>query len=340
MDSNYKLPLEINLRAMSRTQPSMAYGGGDFTAWQDTAREKLAWLLGMDKFTAVQPQLTIEHDTATAYFRDIRFRFYSEEGYSVPCHLCVPAGASAPLPLAIVLQGHSPGMYVSLGELRTERDESRIEGDRDFARRAVREGVCALALEQRCFGECGSREDGSPDCYDSAMTALLVGRTAIGERVWDIMRAIDVVSSSFSHIADTSRLICLGNSGGGTATFYAACLDKRIKIAVPSCAVCTYDESIAAIHHCACNYIPHIREYFNMGDLCGLIAPRALITVSGLKDNIFPIHGARETAEKARELYSACGAPGSFTVFEGAGGHRFYADGAWESIHKFLKGLE
>jgi hypothetical protein len=53
------------------------------------------------------------------------------------------------------------------------------------------------------------------------------------------------------------KIVITGNSGGGTASFYSACLDERIKISAPSCSFCTYDSSILDIHHCPCNQIPY-----------------------------------------------------------------------------------
>ncbi|MGI6746421.1 MAG: Abhydrolase family protein [Firmicutes bacterium ADurb.Bin300] len=328
------LPLEKELQLMSEILPAFAYDEKeDFKAWQEKARLKLSELLGMDKFIPVKPEITVEFDRITDCFREIRFRFFSEESYSVPCHLCVPLKAEKPLPLMICLQGHSPGMYISLGETQIEKDSLLIEGDRNFAVRSVKEGVCALALEQRNFGECGGK-DNKPDCYKAAMSALLIGRTTIGERVWDIMRAIDAVTEYFGGIVDKDRIGCLGNSGGGTATFYTSILEERIKLSVVSCALCSYDESIAAMHHCACNFIPHIREYFNMGDLGGLISPRKLLMVSGEKDGIFPIDGANKTFKTIKRLYTTSGVPDNCDIVTGSEGHRFYADLAWIKIHK------
>ena len=104
------------------------------------------------------------------------------------------------------------------------------------------------------------------------MATLLLGRTAIGERVWDISCLIDVITKHCSEYVDTDKIVCLGNSGSGTATFYASCLDERIFLSVPSCSVCTFDDSIMAMWHCPCNFIPGIRKYFDMGDLGCLIA--------------------------------------------------------------------
>ncbi|UKI37696.1 MAG: hypothetical protein L6V93_06205 [Clostridiales bacterium] len=68
-------------------------------------------------------------------------------------------------------------------------------------------------------------------------------------------------NNTFSDYADINKVICMGNSGGGTATYYIACLEDRVKCAMPSCAVCSYDESIVSMRHCTCNFYseyPHL----------------------------------------------------------------------------------
>lgn len=328
------MPHEHNYRILKATKASLRYSGGDFALWQKQSRAKLAELTGIGFFEKCDPQLNIEYQKQCDGFTEYRFVFQSEQGYTVPCHLLVPDGAKTSLPVFICLQGHSTGMHISLGRPKFEGDEKNIEsGDRNFAVRAVKEGFCALVLEQRSFGERGG--DPRPTCYSSSMTALLTGRTAIAERVWDVSRAIDVLEQSFPQV-DCTSIACMGNSGGGTATVYAAALDERIKLAVPSCSVCTYAESIGAVHHCACNYIPSIARYFDMGDVCGLIAPRKLVVVAGKLDGIFPIDGVNETYAIISELYRAAGCEDNCALVVGEEGHRFYADLAWPVMLKML----
>lgn len=242
----------------------------------------------------------IEYENESEHFREIRFVFQSEKDYFVPCHLLIPVGADEPLPVVICLQGHSKGMHISLGRPKFDGDEEIInDGDRDFGIRAIEEGYCALVMEQRNFGECGGTKDG-PDCFNSSMAALLIGRTTIGERVWDVQRVIDVIEEYFPQV-DSDNIMCMGNSGGGTATFYATCIDQRIKLAMPSCSVCTYEDSIVAMYHCCCNFIPDIRKYFDMGDLGGLIAPQKLVVVAGKNDEIFPKDGVKKVLKLSRE---------------------------------------
>lgn len=322
-------------------QPASRWDGKeDIRLWQAQARDTLSALLGLNRIAAyaTEPIMQIELDRIDEEMgaREIRFRFVTEERVTVPCHLVIPRGAHEPLPVVLCLQGHSKGMHISLGRPKYPGDEETCHGgDRDFCARAVKEGLCAVAIEQRCFGESGGTPNG-PDCRQASMRALLLGRTMVGERVWDIMRCIDVLCAHFSEHIDPDRILCLGNSGGGTATIYAGALDERIKVSVPSCAVCTFADSIGAMLHCECNFVPGVAEQFDMGDLCAMTAPRSLVVVSGAEDPIFPLEGAKACVEIGRAAYTAYGADDCIHHVIGNGEHRFYADDSWPTIHAAL----
>ena len=324
-----------NLDIIEKIHPEMRYDGKeDFTAWQKKAREKLAELLGMKNLRpAKNNNFTLEYTKDVDTYTEYRFTLESEVGYVFPCVMRVPKGVSGKIPVILCLQGHSKGFHISLGNPIFEGDEETISGgDRDFVVRALKEGYAAIAIEQRNFGECGGTPKG-PDCHVSSMSAIINGRTTIGERVLDVSCVIDAITERYDFL-DTDNIALMGNSGGGTATYYAACLDERIKLAVPSCAVCTYKHSIAAMKHCVCNFVPNIANYFDMGDLAGLIAPRKLIVVNGKEDNIFPEPGVIESYEIIKDMYKAAGVPDYCALVTGNGGHRFYADDAWPVIHK------
>lgn len=331
-------PLQNNLNIKDKIAPSMRYDGKqDFNEWREELRKKLIELIGIDTFVKCDPQFEIEYEKETDEYSETRFSIQSEEGYRFPAVLRVPKNVEGKIPVVICLQGHSTGFHISLGEPKYERDYASIaNGDRDFAVRIIKEGYAALAIEQRDFGECGGAGEQGPDCYISSMTALLIGRTTIAERVWDVSRAIDALEEHFDCI-DKDRIYCMGNSGGGTTTYYAACLEDRIKIAMPSCSVCTYRDSIMPQHHCACNFIPRSALYFDMGDLSALIAPRKLIVVNGKEDVIFPDDGVNETYGIIKEMYKQAGAEDNCNLVTGDGGHRFYADDAWPVFKELEK---
>ena len=301
----------------------------DFDRWRAELDAKLRELVGWTP-DPVDLDIRVEWVEDRGDYVETRFVFAAEECADVPCHLLVPKSGDAPHPVVICLQGHSSGFHISVGVPKYEGDEETIAGVRDFAVQAVREGYAALAIEQRAFGERVITLDGkewSNRCTHSSMVSLLLGRTMIGERSYDVSRAIDVLET-FDEI-DTSRIGCMGNSGGGTITWFASCLEPRIGAAMPSCYVCTFRDSIGSLHHCPDNYIPGVLRWFEMGDMAGLIAPRPLTVVAGREDGIFPIHAVEKTFARIQEIYDAAGAPDNCRLIVGDGGHRFYAPEAW-----------
>ena len=313
----------------------------DFEAWRAEVGAKLKELIG-DLPERVPINVRIEWTKETEEFKEYRFVYDSELDTSVPAHLLVPHKAKKPCPVVICLQGHSTGMHISLARPIYEKDIDSISGgDRDFALQIVKEGYAALVIEQRAFGERISERTlhRNPHyrttCHLPSMAAILLGRTMVGERTWDISRAIDAMEE-FPEI-DVERVACMGNSGGGTATYYAACLDERIKIAMPSCAVCSFSQSIGVLYHCTCNYVPSLAKYVDMGDLAALIAPRKLVVVAGAEDNGFLLPGVESEYKIIEKIYKRAGAEGSCELVIGPEGHRFYADPSW-SVFRRLSG--
>lgn len=304
---------------------------GDLGTWRAALDLRLRALVEITP-DPVDLGVRVEEESDRDGFVERRFVFTAEPGADVPCHLLLPLDRSAPHPVVICLQGHTSGMHLSLGRARTEADESMLAGGRDFGLQAVREGYGALVLEQRCFGE---RADARPPvrhwmtdgCHHASLTALLLGRTMMGERCLDVSRAIDALAT-FDDV-DHARIACMGNSGGGATTVFAACLDGRIAVAMPSCYVCSFRQSIASVDHCADNYVPGLLRYVEMGDLAGLLAPRPLVVVAGREDHLFPLAGVADAYARIERIYDRSGAGDRCRLVIGEGGHRFYPDEAW-----------
>ncbi len=300
-------------------------------------------LIGWDKM----PVPTGAPDTAVEFeedgdprFTELRFTFESEPGFRVPAHLLIPKAPSrlernGKLPVMICLQGHSTGMHISLGRAKFPGDAETIAGGRDFAVQAAGRGYIAVAMEQRGLGEL---KHGS-GCLLPASQALLLGRTLLGERIYDIGRLIDALESGFCPAADTGRIYLMGNSGGGTATWHAAAVEHRLAAVMPSCAFNLYRKSIFAMDHCICNHIPRILEYMEMPDLAMLSAPTPAVIVCGREDPIFPLDGVEEGFRTVQAVYAAAGVPDSCRLVIGPAGHRFYPDEAWPVFEELTAGL-
>jgi dienelactone hydrolase len=197
-------------------------------------------------------------------------------------------------------------------------------------------GIAALCIEQRSFGERGETKiPANFDylCHQAVVHALMLGRTLIGERVFDVDRGIDYLESRGD--VDMDRLGVMGNSGGGTVTMFASLL-PRLKLAMPSCCFSTFRQSLMSVFHCMCNFIPGLYPLADMADVVGLYAPRPVVVVAGKEDGIFPLSGARSEFARLKKIYEGLGAGDRCHLVEGNGGHRFYADDAWPVMKKMM----
>src|SRR2546426_1353553 len=130
----------------------------------------------------------------------------------------------------------------------------------------------------------------------------------IAWRVWDVMRTLDYIATRSE--LDSSRVGCMGISGGGTVTSFSTALEPRIRVAMVSGYLNTFRDSVGSLAHCIDNYVPGILNWAEMYDIAGLIAPRPLFAESGEKDNIFPIRASKESFQKVKEIYAVFGAAG------------------------------
>lgn len=297
-----------------KNTPILAYNEqNDYADWKAKVKQKYIELLGLDVIAknACDIKIEIEEVVEKEEYTRYRYVFESEKGCPVPCYLLIPSAQKEKFPVCVCLQGHTTGFHISIGEAKYEKDPASLETS-TFALDAVKNGYAALAIEQRGMGERTTlQERRGPalecGCYFTAMTALILGRTLIGERVWDVSKAIDSLDH-FKDKLDLDDITLLGTSGGGTATYYSACYDERIKVAAPTCAISSYKDSIGDWWHCSCNYIPKIAQYFDMGELAALIAPRKLLVGVGEIDPIFPLKGTKEVYSVIEKIYQKEGA--------------------------------
>ena len=309
----------------------------DFAFWKQQVAQKLKELLGMDVIgenacpVSFQIEKTLEYDT----YRFYQFSYISEKENAVPAYLLIPKQEKKTYPLAIVLQGHTTGYHISIGEAKYDIDEQWFP-DSCFALQAVEKGFAALCIEQRGMGITRSHRYPGPggvhQCSFTAMTAINMGRTVIGERVWDVSRGIDALTEMALPEIDLNRIMILGNSGGGTVSFYAACLDQRIGYAAPGCSLCSYRGSIMTILHCVCNNIPGASRYFEMEDLSCLIAPRHLTVLTGELDDIFPLEEVKASYQTIEDIYAHAGVPENCKLTVMPKGHHWCPDVAWQTI--------
>ena len=128
----------------------------------------------------------------------------------------------------------------------------------------------------------------------------------------------------------------MGISGGGMHTFFSACVDERIKACVISGYYSTFADSILAMQHCPCNFIPGLAQFGEMYDLIGLIAPRPVLIEAGSRDPIFPITAVAKSVHKAREVYQVFAAASQLETDFFEGRHRIHGNRAYDFLMQKL----
>jgi dienelactone hydrolase len=285
---------------------------GQAEEWQKTLRAKIIDLLGgfPPPGSPLNP-VTLETRQFPGYKRE-KIVFDSRPGVSVLAYLLLPDKAPSPAPTVICVPGHGRGVDDIVGIDDRGRDRTDKSGyQHDFAIQVAEAGMAALAIEPMAFG-CrrdpinAGRGLSQKGCEPAAGGALLLGETMIGWRVWDVVRSIDYISTRRE--LDATRVGCMGISGGGTTTLFAAALEPRIRASMVSGYLNTFRDSIGSLAHCVDNYVPGILNWAEMYDVAGLIAPRPLFAESGEKDNIFPVAASRESFRQVKEIYKVFGA--------------------------------
>ena len=276
-------------------------------AWQSRLRRKIVELLGgfPREKGALEPE-TLAVTEFPDYTRETVV-FQSREQLTVFAYFLLPKEAKGRLPTMICLPGHGRGVDDIVGMNEDGTLRTAYGGyQNDFALQAVHNGFAVLAVEQFGFGhrrDARARQagGGTSSCQPASGAAFLLGQTMVGWRVYDVIRSVDYLRTRPEVAPD--RIGCMGISGGGTITFFAAAIEKRIKAAVISGYFNTFRDSILSIPHCIDNYVPGILEYAEMADIAGLIAPRPLFVESGARDPIFPVEATRAAFVKARAIY-------------------------------------
>ncbi|MCC7493813.1 MAG: acetylxylan esterase [Fimbriimonadaceae bacterium] len=163
----------------------------------------------------------------------------------------------------------------------------------------ARRGYLALVIDKVGYNDRLAQDH-------STRAPLLAGLATQGLQLWDNMRGIDYLLSRPEALSD--RLGCTGVSGGGNQTMYLSALDERITASAPVCSV-ELGECYMHKRYCTCELVPGLRRFADLVDICGLIAPRALLLVHGILDFGFLIDSARKAYARIRQIYGALGVP-------------------------------
>lgn len=312
--------------------------------WQAQTRRALGQALGLDRLpTAPLAPRKIETVDRGDHTRE-KVLIKTAPGVVMPVYLLLPKKGRRPFPVVLAFHGHGYGVKDIVG--LWEDGEERREPDgyhRDFGVALCRQGFAVAAPEISCFGERQTdfsyleAGQGSPGtCTHTSVLAFHLGLSTVGLRVHDGLRLVDYLQTRRD--LDTARLGAMGISGGGMHTLFSTCMDERIKACVVSGYFCTFRDSILAMHHCPCNFVPGLHRFGEMHDLAGLVAPRPLLVEAGTRDPIFPIRAVKKSVQQTRQHYQVWDQAGQVETDYFEGRHQISGRRAYDFLREKLSG--
>ena len=261
--------------------------------WRSRLRSKLRQLTGYDTLekTAPRPRVT-ESKVIDGYIRQ-RVVIRTEAHVAMPMFVLIPAG-HPPFPVVIACHGHGMGGKAGVAGCREVPEVARAIDQQkvDYGVQFATAGFIVFCPDARGFGERQEAADRANPMASSCRVinnmAMPLGRTVTGLWTWDIHRLIDYIETRPD--CSSRRIGCVGLSGGGHQVLWAAALDERIRCAIISGYFYGYKRALLDRNAmCSCNYVPHLWEHADMGDIGALIAPRPLMIESGAQD---PLNGS------------------------------------------------
>ncbi len=335
---------EVNDRAMNRiTVADLAIDAAWVEAAKDPAAFKArqesvrkAWIDAIGGFPErcdldVKVTGVVERDG----YRVEKTLFQSRPGHHVTATVFVPTSTrfKAPYPAVVVACGHSYD-----GKLIPDYQRPGVIG--------ANNGFVVLVYDPIDQGErAQNRKVRKPmTCNGHNRTghrAALVGWNTAQFRVWDGMRALDVLCARPD--VDAKRLAVTGHSGGGTTSSYIMAMDSRVAAAAPSGFIasirCTnWDIGASDAEQ---QFYGQLGFGMNHLALLMLAADRCAALQLSTHADFFPFNGAWETAECAAQAFASIGRADKFQLIDSSGPHLWpesskQAEFLW--FRKHLKG--
>lgn len=303
--------------AQLRTQRYTSRSPEEARQWQESLRGEFFRLLKMDDLRAGEASLPLEPEVVSsvdkgAYtLREVSIR--TTPGRRMTVALATPDEVSGPRPAVVALHGHG-------GKQMSAFDKSTGPNDRiykEFGARLAESGYVVVAPSV-----------GQHEVYED-------GRTLMGERLWDCMRAVDYLRSLPE--VDDARVGCAGLSLGGEMALWLGAMDTRVSAVVSAGFLTVMDQMEK--NHCLCWKFDGLRERVDWPDVYAMIAPRPLQCQNGLREpeNDFTVPLAEEAMAQVKVAYRDMGKPDNARLHVHEGAHEVDLPALMSFLDEHLK---
>ena len=305
----------------------------DLISTQESMRERILRMLGglPAEKTPLNPRVTGRIQMQEFHIEKLIFE--SLPGVYVTALVYVPDDGPRKHPAVLVPSGHS-----AVGKLHYQ----------DLGQKLALRGYVVISWDTVGQGERSQFWDAKAGksrynliCGEHAIVgnlAYLAGTNLARWEIWDGIRALDYLLTRTD--VDPERISITGTSGGGFQAAHIAALDKRIKVAAPSC-------YITALPMRVYNRIFQDPDSDPEQDLYGMISegidhpglllmmyPRPVFVAAAVLD-FFPIEGTHQSVREVTQLYTRFGHADQIGIHQGYHGHEYSPENQ-EAAFEFL----
>lgn len=317
------------------------YTAGDHTAWRERMRASVFQYMRYAPARVDFAAQTTEKVDCGAYTRE-KVYFNTTPEMRVPAYVLVPKSLKGKTPGIVALHDH--GGFYRWGKEKLVKTSDEHPSLTAFKKQAyhghsiaddlAEQGYVVVVIDMFYWGERRLRLPDDPEIEPSqsdadvrdfnesrgrleelvARTMYTAGFTWAGVIFWDDIRTVDYLVSRPE--VDPDRIGCVGLSVGGWRANHLAALDDRVKVGVAVCWLTSFKQIQPnhIIHTVGfTKLLPGIYRLLDMPDIVSLAAPRALLNINALKDDLFPVDtGVRAAYRTLETVYSKIGARDRF----------------------------
>jgi pimeloyl-ACP methyl ester carboxylesterase len=160
-----------------------------------------------------------------------------------------------------------------------------------------------LAIDVRGVGETAASD------FEATTNALMSDRPLFGQRVWDVLRAVDWLRGRTQNSIqiDKERIGCMGRGAAGLLALYAAALDERLVATVVWESPASYKSLIVERPGFPpSTYLFDVLNHFDLPHLMAGVAPRSLLLAGPVdgERQVVPAESLTEPCQWPRNVYS------------------------------------
>lgn len=337
--------------------PKLSYLNEQFTdpkAWTEEARAAFKQCFHHGETFPLEPEVVEKVDCGD-FIRE-RVVIANTAGFRAAMYLLVPKNLTGPAPAIVALHDH--GGYYFWGKEKLTRVEpvhpelqkfkDKYYGGRDIADELARLGYVVAVPDMLHWGERAMYFEADPErikrrtldvteedikqfnarswAHEELLgrTALAAGTTVSGIITHDDICATDYLCSRPE--VDAGRVGCVGLSVGSVRSIFLGALHEKVRASVAVCWMCGYQPLIRNNVRWAVGFsklVPGLYGQLDWPDLGGLHWPGALMTINGLKDELYPLDAAKAAVAKVEKIFEKMGAPDNYAGVFFDGPHEF-----------------